>query len=143
MNRRRALAVKIGVVEADPYEDHVRARLNLGHTFAHAIEVCTDYRTRHGEAVAVGLVAASRLSARLGLAHHSLGQRIETLLAHLALQTRHDIDSVEALWDAMSRDKKARAGQRRFVLLRDVGQVEVVSHVRRDDVLAVLEELRI
>ncbi len=50
---------------------------------------------------------------------------------------------LEAVWDAMSRDKKARAGQRRFVLLRDIGQVEVVSDVRRDDALAVLEELRI
>ncbi len=140
---RRALEVKIEVVAADPYEDDVRAHLNLGHTFAHAIEVCSNYGTRHGEAVAVGLVAALRLSARLGLAQQSLGERIETLLTHLALPTRHDIDSVERLWNAMARDKKAHAGQRRFVLLRDLGQVEVVSDVRRDDVLAVLEELRI
>ncbi len=140
---RRALEVKIGVVQADPYENDVRVRLNLGHTFAHAIEVCTDYGIRHGEAVAVGLLAALRLSARLGLAQHSLGERIEALLTLLGLQTRHHIDAVETLWDAMSRDKKNRAGQRRFVLLRDVGQVEVVSDVRRDDVLAVLEDLRI
>jgi len=140
---RRALEVKIELVQADPYEDHVRAHLNLGHTFAHAIEVCTDYRTRHGEAVAVGLVAALRLSARLGLTKHSSGERIEALLTRLDLPTRHGVDSIESLWDAMSRDKKTLAGQRRFVLLRDIGQVEVVSDVRRDDVLAVLEELRI
>ncbi len=91
----------------------------------------------------MGLLAALRLSARLGLASDSPGERIEALLTRLALPTRHDVDSVEALWNAMSRDKKARAGQRRFVLLRDVGQVEVVSDVRRDDALAVLEELRI
>lgn len=139
---RRALAVKIELVQADPYEDHVRAHLNLGHTFAHAIEVCTGYGTRHGEAVAVGLVAALRLSARLGLASDSPGERIEALLTRLALPTRHDVGSVEALWNAMSRDKKARAGQRRFVLLRDVGQVEVVQDVRREDVLAVLKDLR-
>ena len=139
---RRALEVKIALVEADPYEDHVRARLNLGHTFAHAIEVCANYGTRHGEAVAVGLVAALRLSARLGLTNHSLGERIETLLTRLALPTRHGIDSVEDLWDAMSRDKKARAGRRRFVLVGGIGQVDVVPDVRREEVLAVLEELR-
>ncbi len=138
---RRALEVKIALVESDPYEDNVRAHLNLGHTFAHAIEVCTHYRTRHGEAVAIGLVAALRLSARLGLVGPSLGERVEALLNRMALPTRHGIDTVTDLWEAMSLDKKARAGQRRFVLLRGIGQVEVVPDVRFEDVVAVLEDL--
>lgn len=138
---RRALAVKIDVVEADPYEAGVRAHLNLGHTFAHAFEVCSDYTWRHGEAVAVGMVAAARLSVRLGMADEALVGRIADLLAALGLPTRYADASPEALWAAMKHDKKAKAGQRRFVLLRQAGQVEVVPGVEREDVLAVLEEI--
>ncbi len=62
---RRAMAVKIKVIEADPFERGLRAALNLGHTIGHALETVSGYRLRHGEAVAIGMVAEARLAERL------------------------------------------------------------------------------
>ena len=72
---RQAVQVKIDVVEVDPYERGIRAHLNLGHTFGHAIEKVTQYAVPHGEAVAIGLVKAARLSRNLGLIDDSPGRR--------------------------------------------------------------------
>jgi 3-dehydroquinate synthase len=139
---RRALSVKIEIVEKDPLETGVRAHLNLGHTFAHAFEVCSNFTWRHGEAVAVGLVAAAHLSVRLEMADHALVDQVKNLLVHLELPVSYNDGSQEELWAAMARDKKAHAGARRFVLLKQAGQIEVVSGVSREDVLAVLEQIR-
>lgn len=138
---RRALRVKIDVVEADPFEAGVRAHLNLGHTFAHAFEVCSDYSWRHGEAVAVGCVAAALLAARLGMTDEALAGRMRDILTHIGLPVAYDGAPAEALWEAMGRDKKVKGGQRQFVLPRRAGQVEVVADVPREDVLAVIEQL--
>ena len=83
-----AIRVKRDVVEEDPFEEGVRATLNLGHTFAHAIEQVSGYSVRHGEAVAIGLVAAAHLSATLGYCDPGLQERIERMLSHLGLPTR-------------------------------------------------------
>ena len=131
----RAVAVKIAVVEEDPYEQGRRAVLNLGHTFAHAFEVLSGYALRHGEAVAMGLVCAARLSVDLGLAESSLVPRLTALLAGLGLPTAPPSFPPEAVWEAMAADKKHRGGQRRFVLIREPGDVLVVPDVPQEAVL--------
>lgn len=138
----RAIRVKAEVVEADPYETGRRAALNLGHTFAHALELAGGYSSSHGQAVAVGLVAAAHLSARLGRCDSELPARVERVLARLALPTRYRGYTPEQLWEAMATDKKRRGQALRFVLIRSVGDAFVTGQVRREDVLSVLEMLR-
>ncbi|HYN87216.1 MAG TPA: 3-dehydroquinate synthase [Ardenticatenaceae bacterium] len=138
---RDAVAVKVRVVEEDPYERGRRAVLNLGHTFAHAFEILSEFEIAHGEAVAIGLVAACRLSALLGHAPPSLPQRVETLLDRLGLPTRFRHAPPEAVWEVMQRDKKKVGRQLRFVLAREVGDVFVSAAVPREAVLGILAEL--
>ena len=137
----RSLRVKSAVVQEDPYEHGRRAVLNLGHTFGHALELLSDFRLSHGEGVGIGLVAASRLSARLGLCSPDLTGRIEQVLARLHLPTRYRGFEPEQIWRAMATDKKRRGKALRFILLQGVGDALVVDDVDRGDVLAVLEAL--
>ena len=138
----QAIQVKIAIVQEDPFEEGRRAVLNLGHTFAHAIEHVTDGRVNHGEAVGIGLVAAARLSERGGIAKPGLADHVESLLSHVGLGARlPGHTSPATLIEAMRRDKKRRGGHLRFVLLRDVGDVVVSDDVAGDDLVAVLDSL--
>lgn len=139
---RRAVQVKIDVVEQDPYEKGVRAHLNLGHTFAHAVEAVTQYAWAHGEAVGFGLVCAARLSARLGLCSTDFAASVEDTVAELGLPTRSGGLESGTLWAAMATDKKWQSGRSRFVLLKGAQQPTVVEGVSRDDVIAVLDALQ-
>lgn len=138
---RRALAVKIAIVERDPYEQGERMHLNLGHTFAHAIEQASGYRWRHGDAVGVGLVGAAKLSQRLGFISETLVQFIESTVTAQELPTRYQNLTPEAIWQAMASDKKWKEGRARFVVLRGIGQPDVVQDVPREPVMEVLEAL--
>jgi 3-dehydroquinate synthase len=137
-----AVQVKIDLVQQDPYEHSVRAFLNLGHTFAHAIEQVSGYSWLHGEAVGAGLMAAAKLSLRLGLCSADVVEIVRQALRAAALPMRIGALEPEALWAAMSTDKKWRAGRSRFVLLEAVGRPRIVDGVAAADVLAVLEEMR-
>jgi shikimate kinase/3-dehydroquinate synthase len=137
----RAVRVKATVVQEDPLEQGRRAVLNLGHTFGHAFETLSGYGLRHGEAVAVGLVGATRLAARLGLCDPALASRIETLLDRLGLPIRAPGYAPEQVLAAMSVDKKRVAGRLRFILPRAVGDVDLFDDVPEQQVLAVLAEL--
>jgi shikimate kinase/3-dehydroquinate synthase len=139
---REAVAVKIDVVEADPYERGRRAVLNLGHTFAHAYERLSDFQLRHGEAVAMGMVAAGQLARDLGRCPPGVSRRIIALLDHLGLPITPPDYGVEAVWNAMTSDKKKHGKRLRFVLPLDIGQVDVFDDVPREAVLAVLEQRR-
>lgn len=136
----QAIAVKVSVVEEDPYEQGQRAVLNLGHTFGHALEVLSDYQLRHGEGVSIGLVIAIRVAAAVGLCDPVLVERVERLLCRLGLPTTWAEFSPAAIWEAMGSDKKKRGRDLRFVLPRTVGAVVIASDVPRDVVLEVLEE---
>jgi 3-dehydroquinate synthase len=137
---REAVAVKIDVVEADPYERGRRAVLNLGHTFAHAFERLSDYQLRHGEAVAMGMAAAARLAVDLGHCIPDVSGRIIALLDHLGLPTAPPDYDPEAVWDAMTSDKKKQGVHLRFVLPLDIGQVDIFDDVPREAALAVLKQ---
>lgn len=124
---RRCCATKARIVEADERElakEGGRALLNLGHTFAHAIEQVAGYgHYLHGEAVAIGLNAAARLSAKLGLISAAEVMRIEAVLAAHALPVRLKAPlPLPALLAAMARDKKVRGGLPRFVVLHKIGE---------------------
>ena len=138
----QAIQVKIHIVQEDPFDEGPRQVLNLGHTFAHAIEQVSGNSVRHGEAVAMGLVAAANLSARLGYCSTALQTRIESVVGDADLPVRIP-PAVDArhLMAAMGRDKKKADGRIRFVLLRDIGDVFVTDSVTEADVMKTLESL--
>ncbi len=136
-----AIQVKVDIVEEDPYEQGRRRVLNLGHTFAHALEVLSEYELRHGYAVAMGMVVAARVAAAIGFCQPELPPRIEALLHAFGLPTRVPPFQPEAVWQAMALDKKKRGSRLRFVLPRALGDVIITEEVSREVVLAVLSEL--
>lgn len=138
---RRSVAIKARVVAADEREAGERALLNYGHTFGHAIEAATGYTTyRHGEAVALGMVAAARLGERLGVSEDGLADRTVDLLDRLQLPTSGVRVDPAQLWSLMARDKKATSGVR-FVLCTQPGHAVVVDEPDRRVVDAVLRTL--
>ncbi len=131
---RRCCEIKAGIVAEDEEERAAqggRALLNLGHTFAHAIETVTGYGSYlHGEAVAVGLVLAARLSQKLGQINESEVAAIRKALVACDLPVRLTSPlSVSALCQAMKRDKKVRGGDVRFVLLSSIGKAETANRI--------------
>jgi shikimate kinase/3-dehydroquinate synthase len=139
---RRAIEIKVEIVQEDPYESSIRAYLNLGHTFGHAIERVSNYAWRHGEAVSVGLVAAARLSHIHGLCNADIPTRVEGLLTRLNMPIGYRGLDPEAIRDAMSTDKKRRGARIRFVLLRDIGDPLLCDDVPDSRIMQVLESLR-
>lgn len=137
------IRVKQEVVQSDPFESGRRVVLNLGHTFGHAIEQVSDYQISHGYGVAMGLVAAARLSAVLGHCDPTLESRIEHVLVKHQLPVRIPADlSPAAIIQAMSSDKKKTAGQVRFILIKDVGEVFVSQGVGETGVLETIQSLQ-
>ncbi|MBE2295466.1 MAG: 3-dehydroquinate synthase [Phycisphaerales bacterium] len=127
----RSCRNKAEIVAADERETGERALLNLGHTFGHAIETGTGYGTwLHGEAVALGMVLAAELSARLGWLSEKQVERIRTLLdrARLPLAPPPDLSADDFL-RLMAVDKKVKDGQLRLILPRGLGQSIIADDV--------------
>jgi 3-dehydroquinate synthase len=120
---RRSIAIKGAVVTEDPLESGRRAILNFGHTIAHAIERVTDYAIPHGFAVAMGLVIEARIGESLGVSEPGTAAAIEDALHALGLPAAlpHDVAAI-ALVGATRSDKKTRASQVRYALLRRIGE---------------------
>jgi 3-dehydroquinate synthase len=136
---------KAAVVAADEREGGVRALLNLGHTFAHALEAASGYGDEllHGEAVALGMVLAFDLSVRLGLCPAADAERVRAHLAGAGLPTtlgavRPEGFAAKTLLAAMGHDKKAEAGRPRFVLTRGIGRVFAGAEVATAELEALL-----
>jgi 3-dehydroquinate synthase len=138
--------MKADIVARDERETGERALLNLGHTFGHALEAATGFSARllHGEGVAIGMVLAFRLSAKLGLAPAADAERIAAHLRASGLPAaiadiagpRPDADTLLA---HMTHDKKAKDGKIVFVLARGIGQTFTTADVPLEAVRAVLE----
>lgn len=126
----RSAAVKVSIVTEDERESGRRAVLNLGHTFAHAIEPIAKLDLRHGEAVAIGLCAAAFVSRERGMMSDDERARIESIIGAFGLPTRitQPID-VRRLISAMQYDKKVADGRMRLILPRGIGMVEIISDV--------------
>jgi 3-dehydroquinate synthase len=137
-----SLRVKAMVVADDRLERGTREVLNLGHTFGHAIERASGYRISHGSAVAIGLRAAGLLALRTGRFSESEHLRVLSLLALLRLPLIVPFDRVDAVLRAMSVDKKARDGKLRFVVPRNIGDVEYGVNAPLASVRAVLKRIR-
>ena len=140
----RSVRNKADIVRQDEKEAGIRALLNLGHSFGHALESETAYRRfLHGEAVAIGMVTAARLSERRGLCPEGSAQRLERLLSRFDLPVAipGDLD-VDALAAALSLDKKAVASGLRLVLLKAIGDAVVDSGSHADDIRRAIEESR-
>lgn len=123
---RRAMAVKVRVIEEDPYEKGLRQALNLGHTVGHGIELASGFSLSHGESVAVGMAVETRLAEALGVAEPGLAARICAALKGLNLPV--DIPAGlprDRVVDAMGMDKKRAAGTVRFALPQRIGAVRV------------------
>lgn len=121
---RRSIANKADVVAEDEREAGVRALLNFGHSFAHALETLTHYRSYlHGEAVAIGMMVASRLSEQRGLCGNGISERLGRLLHSfdLPLDIPANLDPDDIL-DTMKLDKKVIAGSTRLILIKSAGQ---------------------
>jgi 3-dehydroquinate synthase len=119
---RRSCEIKAQIVGRDEYEHGERAVLNLGHTFAHAIEAATGYeRWLHGEAVGAGLLIAATLSRESGLMSASDVERIKRILVRIGLPTDTHEVTVAAALEHMKMDKKVQGGRIRFVVPRAIG----------------------
>jgi 3-dehydroquinate synthase len=140
---RRNVEIKARVVMEDERESGVRAHLNFGHTFAHAIEATVGYgEILHGEAVGLGMLAAASLASRLGLCDASLGQRLADLLDRIGLMTRATLPRDELLMDAMRLDKKVVDERLRFVLPDRTGHVVIRDDIDPRDVRAAWSQIR-
>lgn len=132
--------VKRMIVHDDRLEHGIRETLNLGHTFGHGIERASNYRVSHGAAVSIGLRAAGLLALHTGRFSRGEHLRVLTLLTllRMPLWTR---ESPSHVFGAMGADKKKRAGQLRFVLPREIGDVEYGVIVPDRSVRAILERI--
>ncbi len=131
---------KGGVVVSDEKESGLRKILNLGHTFAHAIEYVEDFKIKHGQAVIVGLACSFYLSNKLGLITNK--QLNEYLKLPLNLKKYIALKKIkkENIYKAMFADKKNRYGNIRFVLLKDVGKILVDVEAKKQDVTFAIEK---
>jgi len=145
----RSAAIKAQVVSQDEKErEGKRTILNYGHTIAHGLEAATKYkRFLHGEAVAIGMMGAAKLSQRLGLLSSNAVGRQQALLRKFGLPTslrakRSNLKlSLAKMTEAMELDKKVKGKAIRWVLLQDIGKVVIRSEVPQREVLAVIREL--
>jgi 3-dehydroquinate synthase len=120
---KRCCELKAGIVAADEREAGVRALLNFGHTFGHAIEAGAGYGNwLHGEAIGAGMVMAAELSSRLGLVGKTEVERIKNLIRKAGLPTTGPALAPERLMGLMASDKKAAQGKLRFVVLEALGR---------------------
>ena len=128
----RSCQIKAGIIENDEREDGLRAILNLGHTFGHAIETFSGYGYyRHGEVVAMGIILATRLARRLNLLEVDDTEAIIDLLQALGLNPPFPDLAPQDLVDLMYQDKKVRNGRLRLVLPISIGQVTIKDDVSR------------
>lgn len=138
----RASAHKAAVVAADEKESGERALLNYGHTFGHALETASHYQQwLHGEAVAIGMVLAARLSERIGLCDSGAADAIQEVLSHWELPTKVPKGyDAEHLFKLMQLDKKAQHDGLRLILIKALGEACIYKETADSDLLDVLKD---
>jgi 3-dehydroquinate synthase len=140
---RRNVEIKAAVVIEDERESGVRAHLNFGHTFAHAIERTVGFgKVLHGEAVGLGMIAAARTAEAFGLCDAALVDRIRALVVAVGLPAQADLVGHDELMGVMSLDKKVVDSRIRFVLPDRMGSVVVRDDVPDDCIRAGWDAIR-
>lgn len=121
----RAIAAKVKVIEQDPLEKNIRAILNAGHTIGHAVELASNYRLSHGEAVSIGLVVETRMAEEMGLAESGLSDKIRRVLSGVDLPVEFpDGMDRETVEKAIFRDKKRAGSGVKYALPVKIGQAK-------------------
>ncbi len=139
----RSCSIKSDVVAADEREGNLRRVLNFGHTVGHAVEAAALYQIPHGEAVAIGMVVASRISVSKGLMPTGDLERLIGLLRSLGLPTQVPQDlCTEKLMVLLHHDKKVRAGRIHFVLCKRIGQTLITDEVSREELTSAIDSTR-
>jgi len=135
----RSIAVKIKIVQEDPYETGMREMLNLGHNVGHAIEKVSNYTIRHGEAVAMGMVAEARISEALGISDPGLSERLSATVMRVELPSEiPEYFNRSDLVEAMQFDKKRKGGVLRFSLPVSIGEVRTGVEIDPENVLKMM-----
>lgn len=137
----RSVAVKARVVSEDLKESHLREILNYGHTLGHAVEKREDYRWRHGNAVAVGMIFVAVLARNRGLIDQDVVDRHRRICASVGLPTTYDQDAFEELHEGMTHDKKNRDGRICFVVLEGIGATTRLEDATMEELRAAYSEL--
>ncbi len=138
---RRCIAVKGKIVALDLQENGIRATLNLGHTFGHALESVSGFCDwSHGEAVAWGLLMAIETGVKLGITNTDYAFDVRKMLEDYNFKLYADVDS-EKLMVAMNQDKKKRNGKLQYILQENI-EITMISEVEKDVIFAVLKENR-
>jgi 3-dehydroquinate synthase len=136
------VAIKAAVVEEDPFEQGVRALLNYGHTFGHAIENVLEYAAiLHGEGVSLGMVAAGRMAVGMKLFPAGDLQKLIGLLKAVGLPTAQKGLDADRVYEVMFTDKKVKGGRLRFILPTRIGHAHMVSDVPETAVREAIESL--
>ena len=138
---RRSVEIKSKIVSKDEKESGIRALLNFGHTFGHALESLNKYKDyTHGEAVALGILAASRLSEMLGNLTEKDVERIKSLFIKAGINTKtiKKINSKE-LYSAMQLDKKKRGKTLNFIVLEEIGKAKKINNLPKEKVQEAIE----
>jgi 3-dehydroquinate synthase len=125
----RSAAIKAAIVSKDERDAGIRNILNFGHTIGHAVESASDFRIRHGQAVATGMVKASAIACRLGLFPRSQLNRLKNLLLQAGLPVTMPEVEMARVIAAMEHDKKVQGGKVRFILPRSIGRVFIANEV--------------
>ncbi|SHG66820.1 3-dehydroquinate synthase [Thermosyntropha lipolytica DSM 11003] len=132
----RSCRIKSMIVEKDEKEQGIRALLNLGHTFGHALEKITDYKAySHGEAVAMGTVAASLLARERGYITEEVFKRILNLYRILDIYKEFPPFDPEVVYAAMLNDKKVMYGKMRLILPAGIGQAVIADDVEKEEII--------
>jgi 3-dehydroquinate synthase len=138
---QRSCEIKARVVGKDERENNLRAILNFGHTFGHAIEAATNFdKFLHGEAVGMGMLMAASLSQRLGMIDKTVRDRVRDILLKTGLPTETPHIGVAKALELMQMDKKVQAGALRLVLLEKLGRAIVTGEYAKDALEATLKE---
>jgi len=125
----QSVKIKAEVVEKDELDSGLRNILNYGHTIGHAIESVSDFKMKHGEAVAIGMLAAARISNKMGMLDESEVVRLKKVIEGAGLPTEMPDLKVTEMMQAMRHDKKVRQDKVRFVLLKSIGDVLITDEV--------------
>ena len=137
----RCVEIKANVVERDERESGIRAALNYGHTFAHAIEQSTNYtRFLHGEAVAIGISMANALARRLDKLNGEQEEKIRKVLQKFALPVEFKIKDIDAFYELFFLDKKSENGKIKFILPDGIGKFRIVDDIDKAAVITTLRE---
>jgi 3-dehydroquinate synthase len=134
----QSVSIKAGVVAEDELDMGLRHILNYGHTIGHAVESASDFAIKHGNAVAIGMVAAARIASRLGMLDEGEAERLKKLIVRAGLPAGMPDLDVDEVMQAMQHDKKVRAGKTRFVLLKSIGDAVITDDVPSDLIREVL-----